>query len=113
MLTFTHHLPHFRLVDPQTGAIPKTRTKRRKENEKVSLETTFSQLLLEYGSMTLLCLWLFHLQRTLWPFQSCQGLRDNDGMNSFLLMYLEDLEIQIQPGRMGLMVPTLLLYWKI
>jgi hypothetical protein len=37
-------------VDPQTGAIPKARTKRREENEEVSLETTFRQLLLEDGS---------------------------------------------------------------
>jgi hypothetical protein len=36
-------------VDPQTSAIPKTRTKQKKENE-VSLETTFRQLLFEYGN---------------------------------------------------------------
>jgi hypothetical protein len=47
------------------------------------------------GVMTLLLhLWLFHLQRTLWLFQSSWGLRDNKGMISFLLRYLEDLEIQ-------------------
>jgi hypothetical protein len=34
-------------VDTQTGAIPKARTKQREENEEVSLETTFRQLLLE------------------------------------------------------------------
>jgi hypothetical protein len=37
-------------VDPQTGAIPKARTKQREENEEVSLETTFRQLLLEDGN---------------------------------------------------------------
>jgi hypothetical protein len=37
-------------VDPQTGAIPKARTKWREENEEVSLETTFRQLLLEDGN---------------------------------------------------------------
>jgi hypothetical protein len=64
------------------------------------------------GIMTLLlCLWLFHLLRTLWSFQSSWGLRDNDSMSPFLLRYLEDLEIH--SGRMGLMVPKLLLYWKI
>jgi hypothetical protein len=55
------------------------------------------------GVMTLLLrLWLFHLQRTLWPFQSSWGLRDNEGMRLFLLRYLEDLEIQ--SGKTGLMV---------
>jgi hypothetical protein len=34
-------------VDPQTGSIPKARTKWREKNEEVSLETTFRQLLLE------------------------------------------------------------------
>jgi hypothetical protein len=34
-------------VDPQTSAIPKAKTKQREENEKISLETTFRQLLLE------------------------------------------------------------------
>jgi hypothetical protein len=37
-------------VDPQTGAIPKARTKWREDNEEVSLETTFRQLLLEDGN---------------------------------------------------------------
>jgi hypothetical protein len=37
-------------VDPQTGAILKARTKRREENEEVSLETTFRQILLEDGN---------------------------------------------------------------
>jgi hypothetical protein len=37
-------------VDPQIGAISKTRTKQREENEEISLETTFRQLLLEDGN---------------------------------------------------------------
>jgi hypothetical protein len=37
-------------VYPQTGAIPKSRTKQREENEEVSLKTTFRQLLLEDGN---------------------------------------------------------------
>jgi hypothetical protein len=37
-------------VDPQTGAIPKAKTKWKEENEEVSLETTFRQLLLEDGN---------------------------------------------------------------
>jgi hypothetical protein len=37
-------------VDPQTGAIQKAKTKWREENEEVSLETTFRQLLLEDGN---------------------------------------------------------------
>jgi hypothetical protein len=99
------------LVDPETGAILKTRTKWREESEEVFLETTFRQLLLEDGnndpSLPPLAL---SFQRTLWPFQSSWSLRDNNKMNPFLLRYLEDLEIQ--SGRMGLTVPTLLLYWK-
>jgi hypothetical protein len=98
-------------VDPQTGAIPNARTKWREETEDISLETTFRQLLLEDGnndpSLPPLAL---SFQRTLWPFQSSWSLRDNNKMNPFLLRYLEDLEIQ--SGRMGLTVPTLLLYWK-
>jgi hypothetical protein len=45
---FYHSLAPFQ-VDPQTSATPKARTKRREEN-KVSLETTFRQLLLEDGN---------------------------------------------------------------
>jgi hypothetical protein len=37
-------------VDSQTSAIPKARTKWREENEDISLETTFRQLLLEDGN---------------------------------------------------------------
>jgi hypothetical protein len=37
-------------IDPQTSAIPKVRTKWRKESEEVSLEKTFRQLLLEDGN---------------------------------------------------------------
>jgi hypothetical protein len=37
-------------VDPQTGIIPKARTKQGEENEELSLETTFRQLLLEDGN---------------------------------------------------------------
>jgi hypothetical protein len=53
-------------VDPQTAAICNARTKWRKEDEEVYLETTFRQLYWKMGIMTLfLHIWLFHLQRTL------------------------------------------------
>jgi hypothetical protein len=96
-------------VDPQTGAIPKNREKKMRNFPWKQLS---GNSYWRKGIITLfLHLWLFHLQRTLWPFQSSQSLRDNDGMSPFLLRYLEGLEIQ--SGRMGLIVPTLLLYWKI
>jgi hypothetical protein len=37
-------------VHPQTSAIPKARTKWREENEEISIETTFKQLLCEDGN---------------------------------------------------------------
>jgi hypothetical protein len=45
MLAFTHHWPYFRLIFRQVPYL--TQEQNREENEKVSLETTFRQLLLE------------------------------------------------------------------
>jgi hypothetical protein len=64
ILAFTQHNPF--QVDLQTSAIPKAKTKWREENEEVSLKQLLGNSYWRIGIMTLLlCLWLFHLQRTL------------------------------------------------
>jgi hypothetical protein len=53
-------------VDLQTHAIPKTKTKWRREDKEVSLKQLSGNSYWRMGIMTLLLhLWIFHLQRSL------------------------------------------------
>jgi hypothetical protein len=81
------------LVDPETGAILKTRTKWREESEEVFLETTFRQLLLEDGNNdpSPLPLAVSSLENPLALPVILRPQGQMTAMSSFLLTYLEDL----------------------